>query len=242
MLSAAQTGSCCADEGYFRGSYVASRCQKYGPTSLCFGITGKRRYFILKKENDIKKEKRKTRNFSSKLKLICLSGIMAAIYVGLDFLAVSVSAPFGGTLKISLSGLPVIIVAIFGGPIWGAATGFIGSLLGQMLNYGFSATTVLWILPAVMRGLSMGILFKVFKRSLKPSKLIIETCISSVIVTLFNTLAMLVDQYAYGYYNSYIAIYAAIPARIFAGVVTAVIFSLMLPTIITSLNKGKGTV
>lgn len=196
----------------------------------------------MEKDNNIKKEKNRNSNFNSKLKLICLSGIMAAIYIGLDFLAVSVSAPFGGTLKISLSGLPVIIVAIFGGPIWGAATGFVGALLGQLLNYGFSATTVLWILPAVMRGLSMGILFRIFKRSIKPSRLIIETCISSVIVTLFNTFAMLVEQYMYGYYNSYIAIYAAIPARIFAGVVTAVIFSLMLPTIITSLNKGKGAV
>lgn len=74
------------------------------------------------------------------IKFICLSGIMAAMYVGLDFLAVSVSAGFGGTLKISLSGLPVIIVAIFGGPIWGAATGFIGAFIGQMITYGMSAT------------------------------------------------------------------------------------------------------
>ena len=93
------------------------------------------------------------------IKLICLSGIMAAMYVGLDFLAVSVSAGFGGTLKISLSGLPVIIVAIFGGPIWGAATGFIGAFIGQMITYGMSATTILWILPAVARGISMGLLF-----------------------------------------------------------------------------------
>ena len=37
------------------------------------------------------------------VKFICLAGIMAAMYVGLDFLAVSVSAPFGGILKKSLS-------------------------------------------------------------------------------------------------------------------------------------------
>ena len=33
------------------------------------------------------------------VKFICLAGVMAAMYVGLDFLAVSVSAPFGGNLK-----------------------------------------------------------------------------------------------------------------------------------------------
>ena len=171
------------------------------------------------------------------IKLICLSGIMAAMYVSLDFLAVSVSAGFGGTLKISLSGLPVIIVAIFGGPIWGAATGFIGAFIGQMITYGMSATTILWILPAVARGISMGLLFRAFKKSMKPGTLILETCISFLLVTLLNTGAMLVEQKLYGYYQSYMAIYVAIPTRILAGIVTAIVFSLMLPTIVDSLNK-----
>lgn len=174
---------------------------------------------------------------ASKVKLLCLAGVMAALYVGLDFLAVSVSAPFGGTLKISLSGLPVIIVAIFGGPLWGAAAGFVGAFIGQMLTYGFSATTLLWVLPAVVRGVSMGLLFRAFKQSIKPSVLTLETAISSLLVTLFNTLAMLVEQKLYGYYSSYIAIFAAIPQRVIAGIITAVIFSLMLPTIITALKK-----
>lgn len=171
------------------------------------------------------------------VKLLCLAGVMAAMYVGLDFLAVSVSAPFGGNLKISLSGLPVIIVAIFGGPFWGAATGFVGAFIGQLLTYGVSATTVLWVLPAVVRGVSMGLLFRAFKQSLKPGILTLETCVSSLLVTLFNTGAMLVEQKLYGYYQSFLAIYIAIPTRVFAGIVTAVVFSLMLPTIIGTLNK-----
>lgn len=174
---------------------------------------------------------------SNKLKMLCLAGIMAAIYVALDFLAVSVSAPFAGNLKISLSGLPVIIVAIFGGPFWGAVTGFIGAFIGQMLTYGLSATTILWILPAVVRGLSMGFLFRAFKKSIKPGVLTLETCISALLVTIFNTGAMLVEQKLYGYYSSYLAIFLAIPARVLAGIITSVVFSLMLPTIVDSLRK-----
>lgn len=168
--------------------------------------------------------------------MLCLAGVMAALYVGLDFLAVSISAPFGGQLKISFSGLPVIIVSIFGGPLWGAATGFVGALVGQMITYGFSATTLLWVLPAVIRGLSMGLLFRAFKKSMKPSVLILETGISSLLVTLFNTGAMLIEQMLYGYYSSYYAIVVAIPTRVIAGIVTAVAFSLMLPTIVNSLK------
>lgn len=181
------------------------------------------------------------KKMSTNLKLLCLAGVMAALYVGLDFLAVSVSAPFGGNLKISLSGLPVIIVAIFGGPLWGAATGFVGAFVGQMISYGFSLTTLLWVLPAVVRGLSMGWLFRVFKKSVKPGALILETAVSSLLVTLCNTGAMLVEQKLYGYYASYYAIFVAVPMRIVAGIVTAVIFSLMLPTLVQSLKKPFNT-
>ncbi len=211
------------DEGLSAVRLSHPAAENTDPTSLYFGITGIRRYFILKQKNTVK--------------LLCLAGVMAAMYVGLDFLAVSVSAPFGGNLKISLSGLPVIIVAIFGGPFWGAATGFVGAFIGQLLTYGISATTVLWVLPAVVRGVSMGLLFRAFKRSLKPGVLTLETCISSLLVTIFNTGAMLVEQKLYGYYQSFLAIYVAIPTRVFAGIVTAVVFSLMLPTIIGTLNK-----
>lgn len=172
---------------------------------------------------------------ANNLKMLCLAGVMAALYVGLDFLAVSISAPFGGQLKISFSGLPVIIVSIFGGPLWGAATGFVGALVGQMITYGFGATTLLWVLPAVIRGLSMGLLFRAFKKSMTPSILILETCISSLLVTLCNTGALLLDQVIYGYGSVY-TVLVAIPTRVIAGIVTAVVFSLMLPTIVQSLK------
>ena len=174
---------------------------------------------------------------SNQVRLMCLSAIMAALYVGLDFLAVSISAPFGGNLKISLSGLPVIISAVFAGPIWGALTGLVGAFTGQMITYGFTATTVLWVLPAIVRGISVGLMFRAFKKSYKPLTLIIITCVSSLLVTLFNTGAMLVEQKIYGYYSSYVAIFAGVPARVFTGIITAVIFSLMLPTIIDSVKK-----
>ena len=83
----------------------------------------------------------------------------------------------------------------------------------------------------------MGLLFRAFKKSLKPGILTLETCISSLLVTLFNTGAMLVEQAIYGYYQSFYAIYVAIPARVLAGIITAIVFSLMLPTIIDTLDK-----
>ncbi len=173
---------------------------------------------------------------TNRIKLLCLSGVMAALYVGLDFLAVSVSAPFGNTLKISLSGLPVILVSMLGGPLWGAATGFVGAFIGQLLTYGFSATTLLWVLPAVLRGLSMGLLFRWFGKRTTPAVLTLQTVVSSLLVTALNTVVLIIDANIYGY-STAAAVLTAVPGRIIAGIVTAVIFALMLPTILQSLKK-----
>lgn len=176
------------------------------------------------------------------IQFLTLSAIMAAVYVGLDFLAVSISAPLGGSMKISLSGLPILIVSIFAGPIWGGACGFVGALVGQMVSYGFTPMTLLWVLPAVVRGVSAGLLFKAFKKSTKPLPLVIITCISSVLVTIFNTVAKLVDFAVYGAYypgapQSYAAVLWEVPQRLIAGIITAIILSLMLPTIIEAIKK-----
>lgn len=167
---------------------------------------------------------------------LCLASIMAALYVGLDFLATTLSTALGGSMKISFSGLAVIIVAVFAGPIWGAACGFVGAFIGQMITYGFSATTLLWVSPAVIRGLVMGILFIAFKKSLKPHILIVETVISSLLVTAANTAVMYIDSKIYHYY-SYTYVFGGIMPRIISGVLTAVVFAFVLPPIIKTLYK-----
>ena len=50
----------------------------------------------------------------------------------------------------------------------------------------------------------MGYLFRAFKKSTKPSIIAIETCISSLVVTLLNTGALLLDNMMYGY-TTYVA-------------------------------------
>lgn len=173
---------------------------------------------------------------SDKLKLMCLSAVMAALYFGLDLLAETTSAVFAGSMKISFSGLPVVIVAIVGGPLWGAATGFIGELAVQGYYYGFGITTLLWVIPAAARGLLMGWLFRAFKKSTRPLILTVETVLSSIAVTLLNTVGILIDQTIYGY-SSYIATVIKIPLRIATGAITAVLFSLLLPMVLRPLKK-----
>ena len=170
----------------------------------------------------------------SKVKIMCLSAVMAAIYVALDFLAVAVSSPFGGTMKISISGLPVIIVSVLCGPLWGMATGFVGAFIGQLVTFGLAPTTLLWVLPAVVRGLSMGLLFLAFKKSINRLYLGISTIISSMLVTAINTAVLYLDSKIYGYGVALFGI--SLVNRIVIAIFTAILFTIVLPPIIKILK------
>jgi ECF transporter S component (folate family) len=171
----------------------------------------------------------------SKTKMLCVAAVFAAMYVGLDYLSTAISSFSGGTMKLSLSGLPVIIAAILLGPVWGAAVGFVGAFVGQMISYGFTATTLLWVLPAVVRGLSVGLLYIAFKRSEKIYILTVEVVISAMLVTAFNTLAMYIDTVVYKYSMAIFGM--ALVNRVIAAVVTSVVFAVILPPILKALRK-----
>ncbi len=174
-------------------------------------------------------------NTKKQIVKICVCAMLSAFYVGLDIIAVSVSAPFGGTIKISISGLPVIIAAMIFGPIWGGAVGFVGAFLGQLITFGMGTTTLLWVLPATLRGIIMGFLFILFKYNLKPYILCVETVISSLIVTAANTFAMYVDAKVYKY--SFLLFGIGLVNRIVVGIITAVAFAIILPIILPYIKK-----
>lgn len=169
------------------------------------------------------------------LRLICLSAMMAALFAVLDFFSDTVSLPLGN-FKISINGLPILIVSVFGGPLWGAMTGFVGAFISQ-LRWGLEAMTILWILPEVARGLVMGLLFLAFKKSLKPWFLGIGVAVSSVTVTVLNTLALIVNYFIYGGKKGVAAILLEMPGRLALGLVTAVILTVLLPLIVHPLKK-----
>ena len=170
------------------------------------------------------------------LKKLCLSAVMAALYFGLDFFSSYLSKLTGDTFKISFSALPVMIIAILCGPVWATGTGFVGAFLGQLIGpYGLTATTVLWCMPAVVRAVSFGLLFILFKRSLKPTALSVSAVISSVLVTAANSFVMYLDALIYKYPIEIFKI--ALIYRIIIGILTAIVFAIILPPIIEKLNK-----
>ena len=169
----------------------------------------------------------------SKTKRLALDAMLAAMFVVLSLFSIRLPG-----MKITLDSLPILVGAALLGPLDGLAVGLIGSFLNQMITYGFTATTLLWILPAGLRGLLVGLYAKRHGFDMSLRQTVFITVATALLVTALNTLFMYVDSWVYSY--SYAAALPTLALRIVTGVITAVLFSLILPAILTALRRLFG--
>lgn len=169
----------------------------------------------------------------SKTKRLALDAMLAAMFVVLSLFSINLPG-----MKITLDSLPILVAAALLGPLDGFAVGLIGSLINQMITYGFTATTVLWVLPAALRGLLFGLYARSRRFDMTVPQTILITVATALLVTALNTLFLYVDSWVYGY--SYAAALLTVALRIAAGIVTAVLFSLLLPAILSALRRLLG--
>lgn len=173
----------------------------------------------------------KTKHFT--VRRIVLDAVMVAMYNALALLSLTL-----GGLKISLEALPVVVCAVLFGPADAAMVGGLGEFMNQMLTYGFTATTLLWVFPAVARGLLIGLCLKPLKKNTSLEDLFrgkrmvayYAICLlSAVLVSCCNTFTLYVDSNLYGYY-SYAMVFGSFILRILTGLVsTSVMATITIP-------------
>lgn len=169
-----------------------------------------------------------------KTRQLVLDAMLAAVCFVLANLALST-----GTVKVTFESIPVLIGALLFGPIDGFAIGGIGTLLYQMLSYGFTATTVLWIIPYMVCGLFVGLCAKFKNFTLSGWQLMAAVVLGELLVTLLNTVALYVDSRLYGYYYPTI-ITGVLAFRLVLCVVKAVVYSVVLPLVLKPVRRVLG--
>ena len=162
---------------------------------------------------------------------IATDAMLSAMFVCLSFFSIRI----GNSMKLSIDSLPILVAALLLGPIDGLAVGLVGSFLNQLLTYGLSVTTILWILPAGIRGLIVGLYAKKHNFTLSRKQLIFITVLTALLVTAFNTLVMYLDSRIVGY--PFAATLPTVLMRIVSGILVAAVFSLILPLILKALKK-----
>lgn len=175
-------------------------------------------------------------------KRLAANAVLVALYVALSMLAV----PIGG-FKLTFEHLPIIICAVFFGPIDAVIVGALAELINQMLTFGFTPTTILWMAPAMFRGLSMGLCAKLAPNRLGrnallgkkiPVAFLICCVISGLICSMINTFTLYVDSKMYGYY-SYALVFGVLWLRLGASAISSVLMSVVSKPLATALSKTK---
>ena len=171
-------------------------------------------------------------------KLVVIA-MMVAVYVVLN----TVGTIRLGWINISVSALPIIVGALLYGPGGGLMVGLVGAFLGQLMTYGVTATTVLWIIPPAVRGLLIGLYAKRCGYALSRRQLVGVLIVTSLVVTLLNTGAIYLDSVIYGYYT-YAYVFGKVTKkckvgiRIVSGAVTAVAMAFVTPPVLDMLKRS----
>lgn len=166
----------------------------------------------------------KTRQISLDAVLCAMCAVLGAVSLEL------------GNFKISFESLPVMIGALLFGPLDGFLIGGIGTLIYQLLRYGFSVTTLLWIAPYAICGLLMGAYAKRKDFSLSNKQTALSVTLGCILIFVLNTGVMYVDSIVYQYYSA-VYIFGSLPLRTVICVVKAVAFSAVMPVLLKAAKK-----
>ena len=169
---------------------------------------------------------------SDKMKKLTINAVMIAMcavlgYTSLDF----------GSLKITFESLPILLSAFLFGPVDGMIVGGMGTFIYQMLRYGFSATTLIWMLPYVVCGLMAGIWAKKYDFKMTGRQVMAAVIACELVITILNTGAIYIYSHIYGYYTPALILGGLLP-RFAICIGKAIAFGLVLPAIIKPVRSN----
>ena len=176
------------------------------------------------------------------VKRLATDAVLIAVYFALAVLSVVVAG-----VKITFNSLPVVIAAMVFGPIDGFLVPFLGEFLSQMIHYGFTPTTVLWMLAPALRGLIVGAAVLLLRRSMsvdtilgskRPWVYFLVCIVAAVLTSLANTGAYYVDSKMLGYYT-YELIFGVAGVRIVSNVVSSILTAILAIPILAALRRAK---
>lgn len=174
------------------------------------------------------------------VKRIAIDAVLIALYFGLSWAAVEI-----GGVKLTFVGLASIIAAMVYGPLDGFLVGLLGAFCEQMLKYGFTATTLLWLLGPAMRGLVVGCAKLIFKQSMSTEKLLKNrrpfvffavSIFAGLVVSTLNTAAFYVDAKLFHYYT-YELIFGVFWLRLLLGAASSLAMALVTLPILAGVQQ-----
>ncbi len=166
-----------------------------------------------------------------KTKQLTVNAMLAALCAVLGFYALDF-----GNIKITFESVPVLVGALMFGPIDGALIGGIGTFISQLIRYGITATTLLWILPYVVFGAFIGIFARKMDYNMEYKWVLPVVIFGEFLITAINTVSLYIDSHIYGYYTREL-IFGVLGLRIIICIVRSLIYGFSVVPLIRNLSK-----
>ena len=173
-------------------------------------------------------------------KRLVIDALLIALFFVLSMLAVEIMG-----VKITFVSLPTVVCAMLYGPVDACIVGLLGAFLEQMLKYGFTATTLLWILPAAIRGLIVGLGVMLFRKQMstnaiasskKPFVYYAVCIVAGLVTSCANTLVYYLDS-VINYYYSYALIFGVFWTRLATGALSSFLTATVALPVVLALRK-----
>lgn len=180
-----------------------------------------------------------------RLHRITIVAMLAALFVGLSYLAVDL-----WVIKFTFAPIAIILAGFLFGPWDAFCVALIGATLEQLLKYGVSVTLPLWVLPALARGLLVGFGARMFRQAMAKSEksnvtsVALITLISSLVVTTLNTPVMYFDAWLFDYLQYTDILGLALLWRYISGIVCSILYTALTIVILNPVARAlraKGT-
>ena len=152
---------------------------------------------------------------------ICTMALLIAMMVLLKK-TIAIETPY---IKVNFASLPIMLAAMLFGPIEGALVGLLGEFICQITSqYGLAPTTVLYVAPAAIRGVVVGLGSVWCRRTgrrieRRPVVCYAVGIVGAVLTTVGNTVSIWLESVMY--HTEFMVHIPFLPARFANGIVTA---------------------
>lgn len=160
-----------------------------------------------------------------------INGLLAAVVAVLGYIALDM-----GNIKITFESFPVYMAAMMFGPVDGMLVGGIGTFLYQIVRYGFSVTTPIWILPYIVSPLIIGLMAKRAGFANADKDIRWMLLLFEFIIMIFNTFALYIDSKIFGYYSPQF-ILGSLGMRFSVVIIKSIAFGIIAPGLLKRMAK-----
>ncbi|MCI9242483.1 MAG: folate family ECF transporter S component [Lawsonibacter sp.] len=169
---------------------------------------------------------------------ICMIALLTAMVVLLKR-TIAIETPY---FKFNFASLPIMLAAMLFGPVEGMVVGLLGEFIAQITGpYGLAPTTVLYVAPAAIRGVVVGLgavwCRRTGKRIESRPVACYAICVAgAVFTTLGNTVSIWLESVMY--HTEFMVHVPFLPGRFATGIATAVIVTTVCIPLVHALRRS----